>query len=132
MPFSFGKTSRERMAGIHPDLIKVLELAIIITKVDFSIPQYGGLRTEQEQLKLFVGGKSKADGRVNKSYHQTGRAIDVCAYVNGKADWSQPHMTMVACAILQAASQLGVKLDWGGLWTNFIDMPHFQLSKDYE
>ena len=43
MPFSFGKTSRERMAGIHPDLIKVLELAIIITKVDLLLLQHGGI-----------------------------------------------------------------------------------------
>lgn len=130
MGYSFGVKSRERMKGVHPDLIKVLELAIIITKVDFGIPPYGGLRTAEQQRHLFVGGKSNADGYTNKSYHQTGRAIDVYAYVNGKASWQKPHLTMVACAILQAASQLGVKLEWGGLFVSFLDMPHFQLSKD--
>ena len=128
MGFKFGAKSRKRMEGIHPDLIAVLELAIIITKVDFGVPEYGGIRTTDEQKHLFINNKSKADGTINKSYHQTGRAVDVFAYVNGKASWSQPHVSMVACAILQAACQLEVKIGWGGLWTNFVDMPHFQLE----
>jgi len=34
----------------------------------------------------------------------------------------------VACAMLQAASILGHKLEWGGLWP--WDKPHFQLLED--
>ena len=36
----------------------------------------------------------------------------------------------VAAAMLQASSELGIPLEWGGLWKGFCDRPHFQLSSE--
>ena len=124
----FSARSLERMEGIDQRLIDIMNLAITITKVDFGIPADGGLRTSERQKQLFREGVSKADGYQNKSHHQTGLAVDVYAYVDGKASWKEEHLSMVACAVLQAASQLGHKLTWGGLFRSFNDMPHFQLG----
>lgn len=126
--FSFSSRSRQRMEGVHPKLIAVAELAITISRIDFGIPQDGGLRTAERQKHLHDKGASKCDGYVKKSYHQTGRALDVYAFVDGEASWDELPLTHVAAAMLQAASQLGVKLEWGGFWP--WDKPHFQLSKD--
>ena len=123
----FSNRSLERMEGIDQRLIDIMNLAITITKVDFGIPADGGIRTSERQKQLFLDKVSKADGYIKKSYHQSGLAVDVYAYVDGKASWKEEHMAMVACAVLQAASQLGHKLKWGGLFRNFNDMPHFQL-----
>lgn len=129
MSFKFGKTSRKRLEGVTPELIEVLELALEkYTKIDFGIPQYGGLRTAGEQYHLFQNGKSNADGYEKKSYHQSGKAVDVFAYVDGKASWDKYHLTHIATAILQAANELGVRVTWGGLWKNFVDMPHFEVK----
>lgn len=128
--FHLSETSKMRMAGIDPQLRKVVERAIQITKVDFGIPQYGGLRTVQDQQTLFDKGASKADGVENKSYHQTGRAVDFYAYVDGKATWDVKYMAQVACAFFQAAIDLGIDIEWGGLWTSFVDTPHIQLKKE--
>ena len=87
------------------------------------------MRTVKDQAALFTAGKSKADGRTNKSYHQTGRALDVYAYVDGKASWEKEHLAIVAVAMMQAANELGYKLEWGGLFVSFTDMPHFQLGE---
>jgi len=76
---------------------------------------------------LYTSGKSKCDGRTNKSYHQTGKAIDVYGYVDGKASWEALHLTKIATAMLQASAQLGYELKWGGLWKSWQDMPHFEL-----
>jgi peptidoglycan L-alanyl-D-glutamate endopeptidase CwlK len=124
--FVLGKRSRERLQGIDSDLIEVVELALTISKIDFGIPEFGGLRTEEDQRGLYTAGASKCDGIVNKSYHQTGRAFDIYAYVDGKASWDKHHLTACAAAILQAAIILGVPLEWGGNWKTFVDMPHFQ------
>ena len=42
-----------------------------------------GLRSEEEQQKLFDAGKSQT----MKSKHLTGDAVDLMAYVDGKASW---------------------------------------------
>lgn len=127
MTFKFSRNSIERMNGVDKNLRNVAYRALQISKVDFGIPAYGGRRTAEEQKQLFDDGKSQLDGTNKKSYHQTGKALDVYAYVDGKASWEKEHLAMVAAAMLQAASEMGVKLEWGGLWTSFVDMPHFQI-----
>ena len=116
------------MRGVDQRLIDISNLAIQITNVDFGIPKLGGLRTADNQAALFASNKSKADGVVNKSYHQSGKALDVYAYVDGKASWSKQDLAIVACAMLQAAGELGYKLKWGGLWKSWQDFPHFELQ----
>jgi len=129
MSFKFSRTSLNRLNTANRDIQKVAMRAIEITVIDFGIPQYGGLRTASEQKYLFDQDRSKCDGYEKKSYHQSGNALDFYAYVDGKASWNTEHLAMVAAAFLQAASELGVKLEWGGLWLNFKDYPHVQLSE---
>lgn len=124
--YRLSKSSIRNLDGVHPELVGVVKLAIQITKVDFGIPSTGGYRTAEAQHKLFLDGKSKSDGYKSKSNHQTGNAVDVYAYVDGKASWQHEHLSQVACAMLEAAIRLDVNLRWGGLWKSFIDMPHFE------
>lgn len=126
--FQFSKTSLQRMDGVDERLIKIAHVALQISVIDFGIPQDGGVRTAERQRELFDAKKSKADGTTRLSRHQSGKALDVYAYVDGKASWETEHLAMVAAAMLQAASQLGYSLEWGGLWHSFKDLPHFQLA----
>jgi len=126
--FKLGQNSLNNRAGVDPRLIEISDLAISMSNIDFGIPSTGGLRTTEDQAKLFTSGVSKADGRINKSYHQTGKAIDVYAYVDGKASWEKLHLALIAAVMLQAAAQLGYKLKWGGNWKSWQDMPHFELE----
>ena len=129
MTYSLSGKSKLRLSGVDSDLVKVVDLALTISKVDFGIPEFGGLRTQAEQHSLFLKKLSKCDGYSKLSNHQSGEAFDVYAYVDGKASWDELHLTHVATAMLSAASQLGVKLRWGGNFESFIDMPHFELVK---
>jgi peptidoglycan L-alanyl-D-glutamate endopeptidase CwlK len=126
--FKFSKNSLLNREGVDQRLIDISNLAIQITNIDFGIPKFGGLRTAEHQAGLFASNKSKADGVFNKSYHQSGKALDVYAYVDGKASWSKQDLAIVACAMLQAAAELGYKLKWGGLWKSWQDFPHFELK----
>jgi peptidoglycan LD-endopeptidase CwlK len=128
MSFHLSDTSKQRMTGIDIRLVDIAERAIQITRIDFGIPEHGGKRTAEEQNKLYLEKASNADGYTNKSYHQTGKALDFYAYVEGKATWDMVYMAQVACAFLQAANELGFVVEWGGLWKNFVDTPHIQLK----
>jgi len=125
--FKLSNTSKERLSGVDGRIVEIVDLALTITKIDFGIPASGGFRTKEEQELLFDKGLSRCDGVDNKSHHQTGKAFDVYAYVDG-ANWNRNYLTQVAAAILQAASVLGYKLEWGGHWKSWVDMPHFQLK----
>jgi len=127
--YKLSDRSTKRLSGVDERLIKVVDLALKISKIDFGIPAYGGMRTEDEQYKLFTEKSSLCDGFEKRSYHQTGLAFDVYAYVSGRASWDELHLSQVATAVLSAASQLGVPLEWGGHFKSFTDMPHFQIKK---
>lgn len=140
MAYALSKRSKQNREGVDPRLIEISDLAIKLTLVDFGIPTDGGIRTAPRQKELFDAGKSKADGYQKLSKHQPaddgfGKALDFYAYVDGHASWEYRHLSMVAAAFLQAASILGYKLEWGGLWRSSSsklhgwDMPHVQLKE---
>ena len=125
--FKLGKNSLNNLVGVDERLIDIAEVAIKLSNIDFGIPSTGGLRTEEVQAKLFADGVSKADGVNSRSYHQSGKALDVYAYVDGKASWDKLHLSLIAAAMLQASAQLGYELKWGGLWKSWQDYPHFEI-----
>ena len=117
------------MAGVDNKLILIAHRAIEITHIDFGIPNTGGLRTEVEQALLYSQRKSKADGVNNLSKHQTGKALDFFAYVDGKGSWTKEHLAEVACAFMQAAIELDIKIKSGMFFKSFSDYPHIQLEE---
>tara|TARA_R110000851_G_scaffold265570_6_gene418084 strand:- start:2847 stop:3233 length:387 start_codon:yes stop_codon:yes gene_type:complete len=125
--WKLSRRSKANRAGVDQKLIDICDRALAISTIDFGIPSSGGIRTAAEQLALFKDSKSLCDGVDKKSKHQSGRALDFYAYVDGMASWDEAHLTTVAAAFLQAASELGYQLKWGGHWTSFRDMPHVQL-----
>lgn len=125
--FRLSSRSISRLNDTDPRILQIVKRAICLTKVDFGIPRDGGFRTAERQRELFDQKVSRCDGTLKKSYHQTGKAFDVFAYVNGKASWDEDHLAHIATAVLQAAHDLGYSIEWGGLW-NYTDMPHFQLK----
>jgi len=138
--FTLSSRSKRNRDGIDPRLIEISDLAIQITLIDFGHGPYAGLRSDEIQNKLFKEGASKADGYIKRGKHQAakdglGKALDSYAFIDGHASWKHEHLAMVACAHFQAASILGYKIKWGGLWkskTNDFygwDAPHIQLVK---
>lgn len=128
--FKFSQRSLDRMEGVDERLLRIAALAIEITKYDFGIPRDAGIRTPERQKELFDKGASLCDGVIKKSRHQSGKALDFYAYVDGQASWDRHHLAMIAAAFLQAASILNIPLQWGGLWRTFEDSPHMELLDD--
>ena len=122
MTYRLGTRSKQRLEGIHTDLVKVVERAIELTEVDFTVLE--GMRTLTRQKELVKRGASMT----LNSRHLTGHAVDIGAYVDGEVRWDWPLYHRMAIAMKQAALELKVDLEWGGDWQSFPDGPHYQLS----
>jgi peptidoglycan L-alanyl-D-glutamate endopeptidase CwlK len=123
MTFALGQRSKDRLSGVHPDLVKVIEEAIKESPLDFSITE--GLRTKERQKELFDAGKSQT----MNSRHITGKAVDIAVLFEGKVTWEFRHYQTVADHIKKVAKELGIELVWGGDWQSFKDGPHFELNR---
>lgn len=125
MSFSLGQRSKKNLEGVHPDLVKVVERAISITKQDFTVIE--GLRTLERQKQLVKDGFSKT----LNSRHLTGHAVDIVPFPIPR-DWrkyTDNQWLEISKAMKKAADDLGVELDWGGDWRRFIDKPHYELDR---
>lgn len=121
--FQLGAASLQRLAGVHPDLIRVVKRAIEITPIDFTVLE--GLRSRERQRQLVAKGASKT----MNSRHLNGHAVDIAPLVNGKVSWDWQYYHPLAAAVKQAAREVGVVVEWGGDWTRFKDGPHWQLPR---
>jgi peptidoglycan L-alanyl-D-glutamate endopeptidase CwlK len=99
----------------------VLEEAIKHT--DFTV--LCGHRGREEQDRAFAEGRSKLRYPSSRHNKMPSRAVDVAPW---PIDWQDERaFEQLAIHILAAASALGIKIRWGGLWRNFSDKPHYEL-----
>ena len=120
MGYVLGLRSKQRLSGVHPDLVAVVKRAIEITEQDFSVIE--GIRHIERQRQLVAKGKSTT----MNSRHLTGHAVDLVPY---PVSWDWEYFYPIADAMKTAAKDLDVDLEWGGDWKTFKDGPHFQLSR---
>lgn len=112
--FRLGTRSLQRIEGVHPDIMAVVQYAIRISPVDFGIPKTGGVRDDKTQHRLMGTGKSKT----LRSRHLTGHAVDIYAIdpKTGNATWEPRLVLQVHEAFEQASAALHAPLRWGGDW----------------
>lgn len=124
--FQLGTASRKRLQGVHPDLVRVVERAIQISEIDFTVLE--GVRTLAKQRTLLQSGATTT----LRSRHLTGHAVDLGALLGGKVRWDWPLYHKIAAAMKQSSAELGIRVEWGGDWRAFKDGPHWQLPwKEY-
>jgi len=121
--FKLSKRSLSRLEGVHPDLVKVVMLAITLTDVDFGVTE--GLRTVERQRVL----KSAGASQTMNSRHITGHAVDLVAYIGAGISWDWPLYYKIADAMKRAAQSLEIPMVWGGDWKSFKDGPHYELDR---
>jgi len=129
--FTLGARSRSKLKGVHPDLVGVVERAIQITTIDFTVLE--GVRTLDRQRILVESGASQTlNSRHIPGADGFGKAVDLGAWVDGEVRWDWPLYHKIADAMKKAASDIGVKIVCGADWKRFPDGPHFELDrKDY-
>lgn len=118
---SFGANSLKHMGTLHPDLIKVLDHAIMF--YDFSV--VCGHRDMEDQNTAFNEGHSTLRFPDSKHNSHPSTAVDIIPYPTGYDDINE--FFKMATFIYAAAQRHGVHIRWGGHWTSLKDYPHFEL-----
>lgn len=131
--FRLGSASRTKLSAAHPDLIEVVERAILLTTVDFSVHECA--RTLARQRTLLASGASRtlnsrhipklpADPQASRNWvdpsKSVSHAVDLVPYVNGKLRWDWPLCFAVATAMRSASIELGIHVTWGGVWDRIL------------
>lgn len=140
MAFKLSRSSKKNIKGIDARLIKLVNEVLKVSEIDFGIPGYGGFRTAQEQNNLFHKRPkvTQIDGFKRISYHQSGFAFDIFVYDEHGACWDcKDKYKVIADSFkvkFEEMKESGIfteqeKLEWGGDWIRFKDLPHFQLVK---
>jgi len=140
--YRLGFRSRQKLEGVHPKLIKVVERAIEITKQDFMVTC--GVRTKAEQQALYDQGRKTAGPIVTWTMNSRhlpaadglGHAVDLVPF---PVDWNDlKKFDAIADAMLAAAKELKINLRYGGDWdgdgkrreVRESDSPHFELAAE--
>lgn len=157
MAFRLSEASRGKLAGVHPDLQRVVMRAIEISAVDFKVIE--GVRTPERQRSLYGKGRtpsalakvglpaSLSDMRepvrtwtLNSNHFVNpktgkGHAVDLLV---APYDWAEgPQWKLMADAMFAAAKELGIAIRWGRDWDRDgiigekgeTDGPHFELVR---
>lgn len=118
---TLNERSRSNLVGVHPDLVRVVELAAERCPVPIVVTE--GLRTSERQAMLVSAGKSWT----LNSRHLTGHAVDLVDADN--FGYEAPDLALIASAMKSAATELGTPIVWGGDWKSK-DTPHFELDRN--
>jgi len=152
--FNLSKRSRDKLARVHPDLKKVVELALTMyTKEDFAV--ICGIRTRTEQRRLVQKGASQT---MNSRHLPNGqgfaRAVDLAWWKDGAISWNTDNLKSfyaldhsadykgyqaIGVAMKTAAKELNIPIRWGADWDGdgqhtdhtLVDWVHFELPKDH-
>lgn len=143
--FRFGQRSEAALAGIHPDLLKVVVRALVLTTIDFGVVE--GLRSLERQKVLYAQGRTKPGAIVTGTMNSRhlagpdgfGRAVDLVPINDrGLRDWNFHNGFLeIGHAMHAAAKELGIPIRWGWDWdgdgilqeAGEYDGPHFELSR---
>ena len=134
--YKFSAQSKTKLDTCHPDIQKVLNLAIKF--VDITIIE--GIRTIETQQEYVRTGKSKTlDSKHLKQDDGYSHAVDCALYPVDWSDkarfiWLGGYLQGIADTLYQSG-EIKNRLTWGGDWDNdqnikehsFFDGPHFQL-----
>ncbi len=124
--YKFGKRSRERLKGVDPRLVNVLNE--LIKMMDVTVIE--GLRSAERQKKLLKKGATK----VKYSKHMEGKAVDLAPY---PIDWEdRDRFYYMGGMVRGIAKQLGIKIRFGGDWDSdgetkdnqFDDLVHIEIK----
>lgn len=110
MTFRLSQRSKDNLRGVNPKLVAVVEHAILLTEMDFAVIE--GVRTMMRQAELVKAGASQTMA----SKHVEGKAVDLMAYLNGRASWELSLYDEIATAVRQAAIEKDVAIRWGAAW----------------
>lgn len=125
-PYALSKKSANNLNGVDGRLVDLVKEALFY--IDFSVIE--GLRSIETQKQYVALGVSKT----MLSKHLVGKAVDLYPYpvprlTSGEIDSNSEKWNQLGGVVLTLARAMGIQVQWGGLWTSFIDKPHFEIKE---
>lgn len=132
----------QKIEELHPivrdEVKKIIEECDNALSGNAKVPITQGLRTFQQQEKLYaqgrtLPGKKVTNAKSGQSIHNYGFAVDICLIIDGKSaswdtakDWDGNRISdWNEC--VKIFSKYG--WEWSGSWKTFKDLPHFQKTE---
>ena len=156
--YEFGTASKTRLIGLHPDLVKVLNLAISISDIDFTIIE--GVRSDEQCYLNFGKGRTVAQclaagcpakyanpkaakvtwvnhplsSNHRKKADGFGHAVDIYPYpvsliLNATPKQYEPLFDKISKVMFKAANELNILIRWGADW-NMNNIPRERGETD--
>ncbi len=126
------RNQRADLKFLKPKVRQLAESLIVgCEREGFEIIISRGLRSIEEQNKFYAQGRTEPGNIITLvkggfSFHNYGVAFDIRPMVKEGDEEEKKRL-------YQKAGTIGMKLglEWGGTWTEFLDMPHFQYRAGY-
>lgn len=96
--------------------------------VDFGVAETARTASRQEQMISTGASTTRNSRHLIRKGESRCHAVDLTPYVEGSYSDKFEYYQRVAASMFQAAIELGIQIEWGGLWVSLRDAPHFQLS----
>lgn len=131
---TFSKTSQNRLAECHEDIIEVC--TELIKQYDFSV--LCGHRSKEEQDKAFKEGNSKVRYPHSKHNTKPSLAVDLAPYneTEPHIDWGNVSAFKemwirfdTIAKVLKSQGKISSIFVWGGDWTSLQDCPHIEIKE---
>lgn len=110
------ETCDPRMQEVAHEAIKHFDFVVIC-----------GHRGQAEQDSAYAAGRSRLKYPKSKHNRNPSPAFDAIPF---PIDWTDiPRFQKLAAVMKKAAETVGVRITWGGDWSSFVDMPHYELAE---
>lgn len=130
----YSTSSKNRLESCHPDLQRLF--TAVLEEEDHTI--VCGYRNSAAQERAFTSGKSKVQYPDSKHNVYPSTAVDAAPYDEAlnNINWDDEDAFIhFAEKVIEKASELGIKIRWGGDWDgdgdrsdqSFDDLVHFEL-----
>jgi peptidoglycan L-alanyl-D-glutamate endopeptidase CwlK len=132
-PGLIDKPSADKISKLHPAVRAEMELIVseinLVLNGRAKVRIAQGLRTFNEQDKLFAQRPKVTNAKGGQSVHNYGFAVDIVLIIDGKTaswdvkkDWDGDRVAdWDEC--VKVFAKYG--WSWGGNWSSFKDMPHY-------
>lgn len=124
MTNKFSLKSQNNLDTCHPLLKQLMEA--VLQEIDITI--LCGHRNEADQEAAFAGGHSKLHWPHGNHNKFPSLAVDVSPY---PVEWSKPgrflDLSLIVKKHWDIMANKEYKLIYGGDWSNFKDLPHYEL-----
>ncbi len=127
MKYKFSRESLTKICSCAGELQSLLHYAISHKDCPFDFTVLCGFRGEKEQNKAYEDGKSKLKYPKSKHNSIPALAVDIAPY---PVNWNDlEKFKILTDHIKKCAKEMGIIINCGIDWKNFVDAPHIELKE---